>query len=269
MSRFSMIGGLLLGFAFVAAFVAADPEDARRPIPTTAATAKAEKLVKELFKADFIKTNPADRSTFAAKLLEQAENEADVAAAFVFFRDARDVAAKAGDLALYRAAAKGLARSYRIEESDALAGNIDTLATTLASNRPSPEMAREMIDCVDDAVRAGEFTAAHKLLKAAETVVRRAGAPRSAAAVAARLKSLPAVQMEFEKLAEARKALESDPADKKANLLLGKFTCFVKNDWETGLARLLLGAEGEIQLAVDKDIAAAAGKGAERIQAAD
>ena len=77
------------------------------------------------------------------------------------------------------------------------------------------------------------------------------------------------MKKEFEKLPEANKTLETDPADKKANLLVGRFLCFVKNDWDGGLARLLLGAEGPLRIAVDKDVAAASGGAAERIDAGD
>ena len=266
-----MIRFVVSGWSLVvaSAFVAAQAEDPRRPVTSADSVAKAEKTIKEIFRDDYSKTKPADRSILAAKLLEQAEKSDEAVATYVFLREARDVAARAGDLPFYQAAVLGLSRGYRIDESDALAGNIDVLASAMAANGPSPENAKTLVDLVDDAVRAGDFTAAQKLLRGAETVVRKAGAPKSSAAVAARVKSLPAVQKEFAKLAEAQKTLDKNPSDRKANDLVGRFACFVKNDWDTGLARLLLGAEGEVQRATDKDVAALTGKPADKIQAGD
>jgi hypothetical protein len=266
-----MIRFVVLGWCLVVAgaFAAAQTEDARRPVPTADAVAKVEKTIKEIFRDDYQKTKPADRSILAAKLLENAEKSDEAVSTYVFLREARDIAARAGDLPLYQAAVLGLSRGYRIDEYDALAGSVDVLASALAANGPSPENARTLVDLVDDAVRAGDFTAAQKLLKGAETVVRKAGAPKSSAAVAARMKSLPALQKEFAKLAEAQKTLDRNPSDRKANDLVGRFACFVKNDWDAGLARLLLGAEGDVQRATNKDVAALTGKTAERIQAGD
>ena len=80
---------------------------------------------------------------------------------------------------------------------------------------------------------------------------------------------MPAARLEFDKLVQANKTLETDPANKKANLLVGRFLCFVKEDWDTGLARLLLGADGPLRNAVDKDVAAASGGVNDRVEAGD
>jgi hypothetical protein len=266
MFRFAILGGFLLASL---GFVAAQTDDARPAVPAKDAVAKAEKMVKEIFKADFQKTKPADRSAFAKNLFDRAdESKDDEVARFVFLREARDVAGKGGDLSLYLTAAKKLAASFKITEADAIGGGSDYLAAGMAS-AGKPENAQSLIDLVDDSVRNGDFATALKILKVADAVVKKAPAPTLTAAVQSRSKSLPALKREFDKLPEANKTLEKDPTDKKANLLVGRFLCYVKNDWDAGLVRLLLGAEGPLRVAVEKDVAAASGGETERIAAGD
>jgi hypothetical protein len=261
---------LMLGlFGATLAFAAAPPEDPRLPLPAKEEIAKTEKVVKELFRVDYAKTKATDRSAFAKTLLENGEKSDEEAGQYVFFREARDVAARAGDVSVYFAAAKELVRTFRISDEDACAGGIDLLAASLALNGASAENASLIIEKVDAAVRAGNFAAAQKLVNAADVVSRRAAAPAVVVAAASRVKGLPALRLEFDKLPDAEKKLENSPQDKKANLLVGRFQCFVKNDWETGLGRLLLGADGTLRATVDKDLAAKSGSAFDRVQAGD
>jgi len=221
-----------LGTFFLAsvAFVAAQTNDVRHEIPAKESVAKAEKLVKEIFKADYLKTKPADRAAFAKSLFDRAdESKDDEVARYVFLREARDVAGKGGDLPLYLTAAKKLAATFKISEADAIAGGSDFLSAGMASTA-TPDSAQSLIDLVDDSVRNGDFATALKILRVAETVAKKATAPTLTAAVQSRSKSLPALKKEFDKVPEAYKTLETDPADKKANLLVGRFLCYVKND---------------------------------------
>ena len=89
--------------------------DDRTPAPSTEDAAKAEKLIKELFKADYAKVRTPDRVALAAKLLQQAgETTDDAASRFVLIREARDIAAKAGDSELaLKAAGSATLRRYQ------------------------------------------------------------------------------------------------------------------------------------------------------------
>ena len=52
-----------------------------------------------------------------------------------------------------------------------------------------------------------------------------------------------------------KKTLESTPTDAAANVLIGRFLCFVKGDWESGLARLALGGDESLRATAEKDAA--------------
>ncbi len=87
----------------------------RLPLPTGPDVAKAEAQIKELFKADLLKTKPADRLALAIKLQQLAKDSVnDPAARFVLLRETRDLAAKAGGAELAFKAADELSAAYAI-----------------------------------------------------------------------------------------------------------------------------------------------------------
>src|SRR5262249_54226729 len=70
----------------------------KRKVPGADQLKAAEKLVKDLFKSDYAKTDAEGRAALIVKLLAQAdENKADAAAEYTLLREARDAAILAGD----------------------------------------------------------------------------------------------------------------------------------------------------------------------------
>jgi hypothetical protein len=261
----SVVAGslLLVGLALA-------QNDSRPAVPKKAELAEAEKLVKSLFKAEYLKTKAADRAEFAAKLLEQAgESKDDLKAKYFLLQEARDMAAKAGDHETYLKAADEIAGSFDITVAEARAGAIDVLAVGVTGADKSRDAAQALLEVVDAAIAAGEFDAAQKLLRGAEAIGKRSGAPALTNAYALRTKSLPALKKDFEKIAEAQKKVEATPTDGPANLLLGRFQCFVKNDWDSGLARLVLGNDEGMRVAAEKDAKAANGTANDKVEAGD
>jgi hypothetical protein len=264
-----MIHSLVLAFAIVVGS-SLSQADSRPAVPMKAELADSEKLVKELFKAEFAKTKPADRSALAAKLLEQAEGtKDDPGARYVLLREARGLAALAGDLDLYQKSAAAMSTNFKVSLAEAQVGAVNVLASNVVGKDRARETGEALLGSVDAAIGAGEFENAQLLLAGAELAARKANHAPLSATVAAHAKSLPALRKEFDKIADAQKTLESMPTDGPANLLVGRFLCFVQRDWETGLPRLALGNDAELQAAAEKDSKAAAGTSREKIEAAE
>src|SRR4051794_12865394 len=87
----------LLPLAFCAQLLAAD-EKAKLPVPADGLIAKTEIQLRDLYKPEYTKS-PAERHSFAKELLAQAHNiNSDAATRFVFYREARNVAASTADI---------------------------------------------------------------------------------------------------------------------------------------------------------------------------
>jgi hypothetical protein len=243
--------------------------DTRKPVPTAKEQAEPEKLIRSLFKADFAKTKATDRAALATKLLDQAAQSKDQPAnRYVLLREARDLAAKGGDAAIYLKAAEEMAAEFRVEPGEAKAAAVDVLLVNLPASQ-ARDAAQGLFEAGEAAVNGGEFDAAQKLFKGAESAARKAGVSALVSAIAGRNKALTALRKDFEKLPEARKKLDQSPTDPQANLLVGKYLCLLKGDWDSGLPHLILGGDKTLKNAALKDADAKSGAGPKQLEAAD
>src|SRR5581483_7396045 len=107
----SIAAPLLIAFA-----AATNLQDARLPIPDPGAQKEAEKLVHDVFQAEYALKSAQDRQALAAKLLQQAVQAGDDRTLrYVLLADARDLGAEGGDLETAWSAVKILEREYAVD----------------------------------------------------------------------------------------------------------------------------------------------------------
>jgi WD40 repeat protein len=93
--------------------------DDRLPVPVGAVLARAEEKIKEAYKAEYAKKKPEEVKALAARLLQDgAETKDRPADQFVLFREARDQAARAGDVELALRAVEKLAGAFKVDATE-------------------------------------------------------------------------------------------------------------------------------------------------------
>lgn len=218
--------------------------DSRQPVPDQAKQAESENLIEDLFKTDYAKPAAADKLALAQKLLQQAtETKDDPAARFVLLREARDLAALAGDTETAFSSVDQMAKDFAVD------GGAEklTVLPKLESSARTPEQAGKLVEALiqaaDGAIDADDYGMAGKLMMRAESVATRAQSAPLLAKARARRKEIQDLAQQSKGLEAARKTLSEKPDDPEANLAVGKFTCFVKGDWENGLPMLAKGSD--------------------------
>lgn len=228
-------------------------EPARRPVPDAAAQKEAEKLIREVFKDDFAKKAPADKVALATKLIEQGAGSTEDAAKFVLLREARDLAAGAGDPTVAFQALDALTKAFQV---DAIKLRSSTL-TAVAANAKTPEeisgLARSYLKVADDAVSAEDFDEALKAVDLAAAQAKRSKDVGLASKAAARKKEMFELRDRSRSVQKARDTLEKSPDDAAANFAVGQYECLVKGDWATGLPRMARGA-GPLRALAERDL---------------
>jgi hypothetical protein len=228
-------------------------EAKRIPVPDNEAQAKVLKVIKDLYKADYAKRKPQEILELAAKLLQEAaETRDDPTARFVLLREARDLAAQAGNAATCLQAIDELAREYEI---DALAMKAEWLATTgtFATPGASSALAETCLSLVDEAVAADNHELALRLVSVAVDTARKARLTALSNRAEARRKEVLALQKEFDEVKEARAKLRETPDDPDASLALGKYLCLVKGDWKKGLPLLAQGSDKALKAIAEQE----------------
>jgi hypothetical protein len=229
--------------------------DSRQPVPDQAKQAESENLIKDLFKADYAKPAAADKLALAQKLLQQAtETKDDPAARFVLLREARDLAALAGDTETAFSSVDQMAKDFAVDGGAEKLTVLPKLESSARTPEQAGKLAEALLQAADGAIDADDYGMAGKLMMRAE-------------AVAVRARSMPLVtqaraqKKEFQELVRQAKAIEGaqrtlleKPDDPEANLVVGTFTCFVKADWANGLPLLAKGTDPALKALAEKDL---------------
>ncbi|HXD86237.1 MAG TPA: hypothetical protein VN641_07070, partial [Urbifossiella sp.] len=228
------------------------PLPPRVPVPDGAAIEEADKLIRDLYKAEFAKKKASDRIDLAAKLAAAAAETKDAGARFAMFRAARDLAAAGGDVVLALSVADTLAQAFVVKLPE------QKLAALEAANKGRVASARIVaeaaLEAADGAERLDEYVVADQLLKVATAAASRANVGAVSAAVAAAKKDLDIVRKAYDALEPDRKALAANASDPAANEKLGRFAAFLKGDWAAGLPMLAKSGNERLKAAAELDI---------------
>ncbi len=246
---------ICLALCAVGAGLGADEKTEKKAAPPSAeALQKAEKTVKDLFKAEYAKTKTADRVMLATKLIEEADGTTDdPAAKFVLLREARDLAAKAGDAALAFRAVDALAAAFDVKVAAMKADALEVLAKGAIKMATAREIADAALAALDEAVASDDYDSAARIAKVAGTAAGRAGTA-VANTVKARAKHVETAQKEFTRVKPFMAKLAEDANDSTAASEVGRFLCFYKGDWENGLPLLAKGKDEKLKVLAEKDL---------------
>jgi hypothetical protein len=223
----------------------------RIPEPDAAAQKEKLKLVKDLFKDEYAKKSPADQVALAKQLLNRgSEMKEDTAALYIMLREARDLAAGAGDLETSLRAVDEMAKVFAVQTAPL---KLAALAKATAASK-DPEVlrsaARAYLALVAEAVRADDYDSAVAAVGKAELAAKGAQDPVLPGKAQEFQKDLPGLKSEYQKVkADLDKPT---PADAEA---VGRYLCFVRGAWDAGLLHLSNGAKGPLKAVVEKDLA--------------
>lgn len=270
----------LTGFAVLALAVASllpcGPRlaaDDRKAIPTDAEVMAKIAAVREAYKADYAKARTTtEKAALAAKILQQArETKDDPAGRYAMLLEARDLAAKGADAVTAMSAADELAADYQVKPGEVRAACAETLAATATSPTATLTVAQLLLTASAQARRADDWDSTITLLRNSGVAARKAGSAgtKLGTTATARLKEAEYFKAESLKAKAAHETLKTKPDDAEANLTVGKYVCFGREEFPEGVKYLAKGSDAKLKDAAAKDIKAETGGAAEGIAAAD
>lgn len=217
------------------------PLPPKQSTPLPAAQTKAEKLIKDLYHEDYARSrkSPADMLTLAGKLLAQAkETKDDVAARFVALREARDLAAKAGDIPTLNEVIGEIDKLYKVNATDMRIVALELAGRSATTREGTQAIVTAFFALAEELLASDNYGDVHKALRAAENVAIKARAAALAKTIQSQIRSTYEMEDQYGQVKKAKKKLDKDGDDPDANLIVGKYTCFIKGDWEAGLVML-------------------------------
>ncbi len=236
----------------------AQPPTARAAVPDRAAQVRAENAIRKIFKEEYARAerDPAAARELAAALLQQARDTTESPALrFVALREARDLAAGAGDITGAFQAVADLAREFA---ADPLLMKADVL-TRAGQKATTPEaqrmLAETALTLVDEALGGEAPFEAVRLLGLAEEQATRAKSLALIARIQKRARELETLRKDFEAIRPAAEKLRSNPRDPEASLTMGRYYALTKGNWTRALPLLARGADAKLRELARRDLA--------------
>lgn len=247
---------VLLSALLITGLVHGQEPTKRTSPPTGAALAKAEKLVADIFKDDIAQAKDAESKTkLAGYLIQQAkENRDDAASRFVLFRQARDLAAQAGDIHLAMAATDDWTRDFDLPIAETRATTFQILAASPLTPEAGKTLLEAVMPVIHEAVENDQYEAAIELAKVAEAAAKKAKSLSLVASVVRRHEEILAVQKGFLQMQATIQKLKSNPNDADANLALGSYYALLKSRWDKALPLLAKGSDEPLKKLAQEDL---------------
>ncbi len=241
----------------------------RLPVPDASKQKEPEKLVRDLFKADYAKKGATEQRSLAKRLLDEARKSVDdPSGLWILYREAEDLAAQAGDVDTAVLAAVRRTEHFDV---DLLQMKSATLAALIKSVRMPEDvaaLAEAHLRHVEDLIAADQYDAADKAAAAAVVQAKKTGDSGLSARASTLSKQVGEMKSLFLGLKKILERLAKDSHDPGANLEMGKYVCFVKGSWDLGLRFLVIGSDPALKALAEKELAFPEGA-AERTSLAD
>lgn len=226
-------------------------------VPSKETVAKSKTLIKDLFKNDFAKAiDDSGRRGLATKLIaqaRQAENLPEERYAALELAVSLAIEAKAIDLAI--AAADEFGVWFEGDPAPRLVGVVQGLGKTCRSVQERTLLTKIALQLASEAVGQNRYLDASRILEVASAAAASARKPDLQEAVKTVRESVDKAKSAQETFDSAMKLLAKDSADPAANLVAGRFLCFVRGDWAKGIPHLARCGDENLRKAAEKEVA--------------
>lgn len=225
----------------------------RLPIPNSTAQAKVLKTLRDQYKSQYALRTAEDQLALAKQFREQAESAKDESARqYVLLREARELAVNAGDLDLAFSLIDELSKTFNVDVADMrLTAMMDAVDRSLA---PKEQLLESYFKIADGALAEGEVTFALQASRLARRVSTLTRNPLDAQRVRQLELRVHDASRTYTQVVAAARKLQHRPDDPEANLIVGRYLCFVQGKWDQGLPLLTRAADKRLAVLAAKDL---------------
>jgi len=214
-------------------------------VPDEAAEQAAKKMAGEIYGGRFALAKTAvDKTALAAEMIEAALKVQDGSPGqFVLLRIARDVALGAGDAPTALQAVQELVQRFDVPAGTLAAETLLGAARNASVTAQRRAVAEAAAGVIARLAEADEYELAIRVCEAARDAARTAREFKLATEVAGQLPELRQMHQESQAYRAALAVMDDNPTEPAANLAAGRYLCFVKGNWNRGVAMLALGSD--------------------------
>lgn len=212
----------------------------RLPVPDDASQRRATTLLKEVYQARYDRARrPSDKDALAREMLDDAK-PIDPASAdcYVLLRVALRIAAEAGSTSTAEQALAELSHRYDIEPSRERVAILPKVAEHARESADLQYVVQEAKRLIHAALADDDFDTARQLHQLAVKAARRIKGESGDAELAWLQHDILQRQAQFRRVRQALDRLGDATGDRQTATIAGQYYCFLKGQWDKGLAML-------------------------------
>jgi len=228
----------------------------RAAVPTEEDQAKALQRVREVFQADFEGAKrPVDKQGLAKRLLQEGiQARDDLAGQFALLQTARELAVETGDGLTAFSAVEELARLFELDGIKLKIEVLEAFAKMARTADQHKSIAGEALKLADEALAEGNAEIAAELGRRALKEAAKVRERQTVQQVRSRAKEIEELAAAYEEVQKATAVLVRKPEDPEANLVVGRYQCLLRGDWEAGLPLLVQGSDATLKALAQREL---------------
>ncbi|MEK6246717.1 MAG: hypothetical protein N2C12_00975, partial [Planctomycetales bacterium] len=222
------------------------------PVPGNVEQAEAKKKVEQEYSEDVDSAKtPADQLKLVERLFSEARNSADQPARrYAILGLAFQVAP---DMKSTMNVVDAVAKTFDIDAFKMQSAAVWRVSKKAKLKDEHADVAAAAHKLILKALVNDDYDSAKKLATIAVSASKRSKDRATMKQMRAIDKEVQKLQVQYGKVKKALDQLEQAPSDPDANLIVGKYHCFVKDDWKQGLPMLAVGSSTEFQALAERE----------------
>jgi len=243
MQTLAWVGMVLICLASAAAVHGDDKP--RLPVPTQEEQEAAARLIADIYKRQYesAKTDES-RAMLAQELMKVGiATQNDPAGKYVLYRIARDVSTSAQDLETAFQCVDRMRTEFAEDDLDAKVRVLKAIAKKSNLPNTATKLAPACEVLAAEAIGSDRYDLAIDMAALRTSLARQSRSPEAIKEARKASEETKAIAAAFKAIEKELKTSESSPDNGPANLAVGTFYCFVKNEWSKGIPLLARGSD--------------------------
>jgi serine/threonine protein kinase len=242
---------------------------AKTPLPDAARVAQCESKLEEEHHDQLIKGDADSKQRAAAELYNQSLNQSDPAMELASLRLAARLVVETSDFSRAMEICDRMGARFDMDILPVKADLLSQAAGYAHTPKSQAALAELCVTAGFQAIAVDDYSIANTITAPAKSAAQQSGDPNltSQAGFLADETARCAPACILVKPAAA--VLNANPDDPAASLAMGKFLCFIKNDWATGLPLLARGSDETLRSVANQEIAGTAINSSEQVALGD
>lgn len=220
----------------------------RFPIPSREAQREARTLLQDIYGPAIKDAKSSnDRLKIAQEMLKDTQQfEAGSARVYVAMNVAMEIGVKESDVAVALKAWQSMASSFEFPLQKRRLAFIEKLIQSRLSSSQLQMLKPLLSDAVDEAIETDDYTSALSVITMAHRVAKARNNEALSEYLGDQQQILERLRTEFVRYSKLLSAETLADDDRQSNYVAGRYLCFIKGDWQSGLPLLAKGDDSKI-----------------------